>query len=193
MKKYREWLPAAGYEATGSIGGSFVSNNIEDYYLTPYDLGYGPVVKFDHDFIGRAALEKIAANPRRRKVTLALNSDDVMKGMSTLFEPRAGRTKYFEFPSAVYSTLPYDKVVKDGKVIGVSTWCGYSSNEGKMLTLAMIDIEHSEPGTEVTFVWGEEGGGSSKPTVERHKQLEIRATVAPVPYAEPARTGYRVG
>jgi vanillate/3-O-methylgallate O-demethylase len=25
MKKYREWLPAAGYEATGSIGGSFVS------------------------------------------------------------------------------------------------------------------------------------------------------------------------
>ena len=25
MKKYREWLPATGYEATGSIGGSFVS------------------------------------------------------------------------------------------------------------------------------------------------------------------------
>jgi glycine cleavage system aminomethyltransferase T len=193
MKAYRQWLPANSFEGIASLGGSFYSGNIEDYYLTPYDLGYGPVVKFDHDFIGREALEKIAANPRRRKVTLALNSDDVLKGMSTLFEPRAGRTKYFEFPSAVYSTLPYDKVEKDGKVIGVSTWCGYSSNEGKMLTLAMINTEHSEPGTEVTFVWGEEGGGSSKPTVERHTQLEIRATVAPVPYAEPARTGYRVG
>jgi hypothetical protein len=44
----------------------------------------------------------------------------------------------------------------------------------------------------VTFVWGEEDGGSSKPTVERHKQLEIRATVSPVPYAEPARAAYRV-
>jgi syringate O-demethylase len=43
----------------------------------------------------------------------------------------------------------------------------------------------------VTFVWGEEGGGSSKPTVERHVQLEIRATVAPVPYAEAARLAYR--
>ena len=134
----------------------------------------------------------IAANPRRKKVTLALNSDDVMKGMSTLFVPRDGRTKYFAFPSAVYSTLPYDKVVKDGRVIGISTWCGYSSNEGRMLTLAKVDTAYSEPGTEVTFVWGEEGGGSSKPTVERHKQLEIRATVAPVPYAEPARTGYRM-
>ncbi len=61
MKAYREWLPANGYEATGSIAGSFVSNNIEDYYLTPYALGYGPFVKFDHDFVGREALREIAA------------------------------------------------------------------------------------------------------------------------------------
>ena len=41
MKSYREWLPAEGYEGGGSIGGSFDSANIEDYYLTPYELGYG--------------------------------------------------------------------------------------------------------------------------------------------------------
>ena len=192
MKAYREWLPANGYEANASLGGSFSSSNIEDYYLTPWDLGYGMVVKFDHDFIGREALEKIATKPRRKKVTLALNSDDVTGGIATIFGPHP-RTKYFDFPSAVYSTLPYDKVMKDGKVIGVSTWCGYSSNEGRMLTLAIVDVEHAEPGTEVTFVWGEEGGGSSKPTVERHRQLEVRATVAPVPYSEPARAAYRVG
>jgi syringate O-demethylase len=191
MKAYREWLPANTYEAIASLGGSFSSDNIEDYYLTPWDLGYGMVVKFDHDFIGREALEKIAKNPRRKKVTLALNSDDVLKsGMSTMFQ-KGERAKHFELPSSVYSTLPYDKVVKDGKTIGVSTWVGYSSNERTMLTLAILDVEHAEPGTPVTFVWGEEGGGSSKPTVERHKQIEIRATVAPVPYAEPARTGYR--
>src|SRR5262249_12634041 len=42
LKAYREWLPGTSYEATGSLGGSFVSNNIEDYYMTPYELGYGP-------------------------------------------------------------------------------------------------------------------------------------------------------
>ena len=57
MKRYREWLPAASYEATGSIGGSF-SKNIEDYYVTPYEMGYGSFIKFDHDFIGRQALER---------------------------------------------------------------------------------------------------------------------------------------
>jgi syringate O-demethylase len=190
MKAYREWLPANSYEAIASLGGSFYSDDIRDYYLTPYDLGYGPVVKFDHDFIGRQALEKIAQKPRRKKVTLVLDSEDVVRGISTMFD-QGSRTKYFDFPSSVYSTLPYDKVLKDGKVIGVSTWCGYSANEGKMLTLAMIDTEHSAPGTPVTFVWGEEGGGSSKPTVERHVQLELRATVAPVPYVEAARTAYR--
>ena len=46
-------------------------------------------------------------------------------------------------------------------------------------------------GAEVILVWGEEGRGSSKPTVERHKQVEIRATVAAVPYAEVARVAYR--
>ena len=73
MKAYREWLSANCYEAgKASIGGSFVSDNIEDYYLTPWDLGYGPFVKFDHDFIGREALEKMADEPHRKKVTLAL-------------------------------------------------------------------------------------------------------------------------
>jgi len=60
-----------------------------------------------------------------------------------------------------------------------------------MLSLAMVGPEHSEPGTEVVLVWGEENGGTSKPTVEPHVQVEIRATVGPVPYSEVARTAYR--
>ena len=192
IKPYREWLPADGYEAIASLGGSLYSDNIEDYYLTPFDLGYGPIIKFDHEFIGREALEKMANKRHRKKVTLALDSVDVTHAISTMFEKKE-RAKYFDFPSAVYSTLPYDKVIHDGKMIGISTWCGYSANEGKMLTLAMLDSEYSEPGTEVTFVWGEEGGGSSKPTVERHVQTEIRAIVSPVPYSEVARTSYAEG
>ena len=80
------------------------------------------MVKFDHDFTGRAALEEKAKNPRRKKVTLAWNA-----------------------------------------------------------------------GTEVTLTWGEHGGGSSKPTVERHRQVEIRATVGPIPYGQDAREKYAEG
>ena len=60
-----------------------------------------------------------------------------------------------------------------------------------ILSLAMVETAHATPGTEVTLVWGEPGRGSSKPTVERHTQVEIRATVAPVPISEVARVAYR--
>ena len=194
MKSYRQWLPANGFEGRASLGGSFYSNNIEDYYLTPYDLGYGPFVKFDHDFIGREALEKKAKEPQRKKVTLALNDEDVTRVIATQFGTKGkDRAKFMDWPSAVYAMYPYDKVLRNGKHVGISTWVGYSSNERKMLTLAILDEEHAQPGSEVTFVWGEEGGGSSKPTVERHAQAEIRAIVSPVPYSEVARVSYAEG
>ena len=50
-----------------------------------------------------------------------------------------------------------------------------------------LSIRTSTIGNEVTLVWGEEGGGSKKTTVERHKQIEIRAIVSPVPYESRAR------
>jgi syringate O-demethylase len=189
MKPYRQWLPADGYEGRASIGGSFYSDRIEDYYLTPWDLGYGLFVKFDHDFIGREALEKLAGKRHRKKVTLALDDGDVRRVIDSMFQKR-DRCKYMDFPSAVYAMHPYDKVLANGKLAGLSTWIGYSSNEGKMLTLAMVNPEHSTPGTEVTLVWGEAGGGSAKPTVERHVQTEIRAIVSPVPYSEVPRHSY---
>ncbi|HEY7671095.1 MAG TPA: aminomethyl transferase family protein [Gammaproteobacteria bacterium] len=190
LKPYRKWLPATSYEATASLGGSYYSKEIEDYYLTPYDLGYGFFVKFDHDFVGRKALEKIAANPRRKKVTLAWNGEDVTRVFGGLFGGSKA-AKYIDLPLANYATLPYDEVRKGGKRIGVSTYTGYTCNERAMLSLAIVDEADSEPGTEVTVVWGEEKGGTSKPTVERHTQVEIRATVGPVPYGEVARTAYR--
>lgn len=191
MKSYREWLPATGYEGSASLGGSFYADNIEDYYFTPWDLGYGAFVKFDHDFIGREALEKMASSrPHRKKVTLALDADDVGKTLSGMLQ-KTNRPKFIDWPSAVYSMHPFDKVMVNGKIVGISTWVGYSANEGRMLTLATLDAEYAEPGTEVIFVWGEENGGSSKPTVERHVQTQIRAIVSPCPYAEVAREAYR--
>jgi glycine cleavage system aminomethyltransferase T len=192
LKAYREWLPAAGYEGNASVGGSFVSDDVEDYYFTPWDLSYGHLVKFDHDFIGREALEAKVDDAHRTKVTLALDDDDVTRTIASQLQ-KTDRAKYMEWPNAVYSMHPFDAVKVDGETIGVSTWICYTANEGKVLTLAVIDSDHAEPGTEVTFVWGEENGGTRKPTVEPHVQTEIRATVAPVPYVETVRTSYAPG
>jgi vanillate/3-O-methylgallate O-demethylase len=190
MKAYREWLPANGYEATASIGGSFVSNDIEDYYLTPYELGYGSFVKFDHDFIGREALEKKSKAPHRRKVTFAWNADDVTRVFGSMFVPGSEPFKYIDLPLSNYASSSYDKVVNGGKTVGFSMFSGCSYNERAMLSLGIVDPDVNV-GDELTLVWGEENGGTGKTTVERHKQTEIRVTVSPVPYAAVVRTGYR--
>jgi vanillate/3-O-methylgallate O-demethylase len=190
MKPYREWLPASSYEGTGSLGGSYYSDDISDYYLTTHDLGYWPFVRFDHDFIGREALEQ-AQEPQRRKVTLAWNGQDVARAMGTLFE-KGDAAKYIDLPLSNYSTWPNDKLLLDGEMVGVSTFSGYSYNERSMLSLGAVDV-NVPIGAEVTLIWGEEGGGSRKPVVERHAQTEIRAIVSPCPYSEVARTTYAEG
>ncbi len=189
MKPYRQWLKEDSYEARASIGGSLVSKRIEDYYLTPWDMGYGSFIDFEHDFVGRDALKAISTGPHRKKVTLALEEADVLRVIASQIE-KGERGKFMEFPSAVYSMHPMDRVVVGGKTAGISTWIGYSSNERRMLTIGVLEPQHAEPGTEVTLIWGEENGGTRKPTVERHKQMEIRAIVSPVPYAETARKSY---
>ncbi len=191
MKQYREWLPAASYEGTGSIGGSFNSSNIEDYYMTPYELGYGPFIKFDHDFIGRQALEKMAGKPHRRKVTLAWNADDVLKAFRSMLE-QGDPYKYIDMPLSNYTSASYDKLLKGGKTVGMSMFAGYSYNERSYLSLGVVNPD-IELGAEIKLLWGEEGGGSKKTTVERHRQIEIRAIVSPVPYAKQARTSYAEG
>jgi vanillate/3-O-methylgallate O-demethylase len=192
MKAYREWLPAAGYEGTGSIGGSFVTDNIEDYYLTPYELGYGPFIKFDHDFAGREALEKKAQQPHRKKVTFEWHGEDLAKIYASLFSPGQDPYKFFDLPIANYASSSFDKVTRGGKIVGFSMFGGYSYNERCGLSLGVVD-PNVNFGDELTLVWGEENGGTKKTTVERHRQLEVRVKVSPVPYARTARESYHEG
>jgi vanillate/3-O-methylgallate O-demethylase len=193
LKDYRQWLGADSYEATGSIGGSFVSERIEDYYLNPWELGYGQFVKFDHDFHGREALEGLDPAAQRQKVTLAWHPGDMAKIMASLFDPDGEQYKFFDVPLANYASSNYDRVVDaDGRTIGLSMFTGYSYNEKQALSLATIDP--SVPvGSEVRVVWGEEHGGTRKTTVEPHKQIEVRAIVSPIPYSRVARETYHEG
>ena len=189
---YRDWLPGDSYEATGTLAGSYVLSNIEDYYLTPWELGYGSFVKFDHDFIGRDALEKMDKETQRKKVTLAWEPEDVTKIFASLFDVDGPSHKFFDLPLANYGSANYDAVVDaDGTVVGYSMFTGYSSNEKRALSLATISPDVPE-GTELRVLWGE-NPNTTKASVEAHEQLPIRAVVSPVPYSTVARQTYQGG
>src|SRR5699024_2190174 len=101
---YRRWLDDNAYEAISPLGGSFHSENIEDYYFTPYELDYGRIISFDHDFIGREALEHTSGDGARQKVTLAWNGDDVGKAYASMFQDGPG-AKFINLPMALYDTF----------------------------------------------------------------------------------------
>jgi vanillate/3-O-methylgallate O-demethylase len=186
LQAYREWLDVG---ALGSLGGSMDAADISDYYVTPYDIGYGRTVRFDHDFLGRDGLERVADGPHRAKVTLVWSPDDVAAAVRSLCEP-GDPAKFIEWPKARYAFFQVDKVLRDGAAAGLSLDLGYIANERAFVSLATVDAAASEPGTEVTVLWGEEPN-SAKPGVERHRQVSIRATVAPAPYVAEVRAAYR--
>jgi len=193
MKAYRQWLPGTSYEANASLAGSFVSNNVEDYYTTPHELGYAGFTKYDHDFIGAEALTKMEGKNHRKKVTFAWDDKDVTRILASAFLPPGENYKWLDLPLTNYGSSSFDAVLSGGKVIGASMFSGYSFNERKMLSLGFVEEQYAKPGTQLTLVWGEENGGTRKTTVERHKQTEVKVVVGPTPYAAPARETYHQG
>jgi len=184
--EYREWLPAA---RIGSVAGSLHSDDIHDFYMTPFDIGLGRSVRFDHDFHGRAALERHAENQQRRKVTLLWNSEDVAAVVRSQIEPGTP-AKFLDFPKARYGLYQMDEVLRGGERVGISTDAGYVAFDQLYMSLATLDTGIRD-GEEVEVVWGEDPI-SRKDSVDRtHRQVRIRATVAPAPFHDYARTVYR--
>jgi vanillate/3-O-methylgallate O-demethylase len=182
-REYRESLQGTDFEGTASLGGSFVSDDIRDYYLTPWDIGYDRVVRFDHDFTGRAALEKMKDQPHRQKVWLIWNDDDVANLMAGSLFGGDKRAKYLRLPTGSYVTLLYDEVRAGDRLVGLSSRTSYTVNVGHVASVATIDEAEIRDGAEVTVTWGEPDGGASRPTTERHVQVPVRATVSTQPPA----------
>jgi len=188
LKGYREWLTDRSASARMSLGGSFYSPNPEDYYATPWDLNYGHIMKFDHDFVGREALEAMADQPHRRKVTLLWHPDDFIQVFQRLVSDGPS-AQHIDLPVAATGRLHYDQVLdENGQFAGFGTYPAYSYNERAMMSLGSVDEHLAVPGTQLTLIWGEDGGGSrSGGRVEPHEQVTIRVTVAPTPIGDTAR------
>lgn len=157
MRGYRAWLPADGFEARHSIGGSLASGRVDDFYRTPYDISYGFMVKFDHDFIGRTALEALAAetNPAKRmkKVRLVWDAEDVVDIYASALRP-GDKYKKIEMPVGGYAVAPSDRVQIDGKDVGVSFYPAYAEAERAFISLACIPQELATEGQNLSLIWG---------------------------------------
>lgn len=182
MKPFREWQNARSFEGMLALGGSFIADRIEDYYVTPWDLGYTHIAKFDHDFVGREALEARQGEKHRRKSWVKWNADDVARIYASMYNDGAQRFKYLDTPMATYTACQFDRVEKDGAHVGNMNLSIYSSNVRAFISLGSLD-EDTRIGDEVELTWGEPDGGSPNPAIERHAQTTVRATVIPRPFS----------
>ncbi|MFW8641915.1 hypothetical protein ACOJBO_00215 [Rhizobium beringeri] len=137
-----------GGRQNAQLGGSFVSENIEDYYVTPWDLGYGHILKFDHDFIGREALESLSAEQRRQKVTPVWNRDDV----AAIFASALGqgpRYKAIDLPVASITAGPSStrSVARMGPWSGTRVIAAIATTKVRCCRLRclMREVRHREP------------------------------------------------
>jgi vanillate/3-O-methylgallate O-demethylase len=175
-RAYREWLPAKSFEGVASIGGSYPSGDMDALYLTPFDMGYGFMAKYDHEFCGRSALERLAKQPKRKKVRLRWNAEDALDIQASSLR-KGDRYKYMEMPVANYCTFLLDEVLNTGKRVGVAFYPVYSVGSREWISLASVDEGLAKDGQTLTITWGEPNGGSKKPSVERHIQKTVRVTV----------------
>ena len=123
----------------------------------------------------------------RKKVNFEWNREDVLKVIASAFE-QGTPYKWIDFPQPNYASSSADMVMRDGKMVGMSMFNGYSWNERCVLSLGVVNADVKE-GDVLTMLWGEPET-TGKTSTEKHKQTEIRVRVSPTPYASEARENY---
>jgi vanillate/3-O-methylgallate O-demethylase len=179
LADYRQWLPLFGIEGQRPLDGSFYSPDIEDYYVSPWELGYGRSVSFNHDFIGRDALLAARETAPRAKVTVVFDPAEA----DAVLGPGHG---YY----LTYARHRIELASDPGTLIGLTHQTATLHTAGTVLALSLVSKEHAAPGTEVTVTWGEHPGDGTAPDADLGFP-RIRGTVAPAPYDAYAATQYR--
>ena len=149
------------------------------FFHNPYEFGWGRMIHLDHDFVGREACEKMAADPATRKVvTFEWNADDIADVFASQFRGEEVEPyKPIESPSDVEFWMSpfvhHDYVVDaDGNKIGTSFGRQNACYFRHMISIGCIDPAFAEEGTEVYVLWGNPG----------QRQKKIRAKIARYPY-----------
>lgn len=158
---------------TMKCSGSVDPADLRARFRSVVECDWAWMAKFDHEFVGREALEAEIANPKRKLVTLEFNPEDLADVYHSQYT--AEPYKYMDMPCAEPQPCGghQDYVTdKDGNVIGISAVPTYSSHFHAMISHAIVDIEQAEEGKEVLVQWGDYG--------KRIKNL--RAKICKFPY-----------
>ena len=95
----------------------------------------------------------------------------VRKDLQLFFSDRRAVILTFAVPIAIASF--FGSIFRGG---------GDDDAEPARIPIAIVDSDVAMD-SEVSVLWGEPDGGTRKPAVERHRQIEIRARVRSVPYS----------
>ena len=170
----------AFYNIKRALKGS-VGDDLESRFMTPFDVGWSFLVKFNHEFTGRAALEKLAKEHRRTCVTLEWNADDVAAVYATRLRPGEEPCEDITVQGSSFDNqrtagegfiYRADKVLCGDEVIGLSSGRIVSYTYNSMISLGFIKPEYAQEGTELAVLWGTPGT----------RQMKIRVKVARFPY-----------
>ena len=178
------FAPAVPSELWDVMRGCFqVSGSVDPGHMrarvrTPVEVRWDNMARFDHDFVGSAALQAEMANPRRTTVTLRWNPDDITELYRSLLRP-GEPYKPLDLPYAPqrWPMAHADHVAKDGRAVGYSSGTIYSYYHREVLSMGCLDLDTTDIGTEVTVQWGDFG----RPI------KDIRATVERFPYLTEGR------
>lgn len=163
----------------GSVG-----DDLGVRFVTPYDTGWGKLIKFTHEFPGKKVLQELDKHPEKQRhvVTLEWNADDIadvykswLQGRNVEnYDPIDDRPvdSYFNAPHGGY-VYHADKVFSGDDIeIGISTMRTMSPYYRRMVSLAFVDGKYAKMGKELKVLWGYPG----------HKQKKIRAKVSYYPF-----------
>lgn len=180
---FLKYLADLGYDPyEWPLGGEYSGSSGADLskrMRNPVELGWANSISLNHDFPGKAVIEKLLAKPERKTVTLIWNQDDIIDIFKSLFQTEEDPYKILNFPledigltSGGGIRLFQDDVFdKDGKLIGYSSGREYTLHQRLIFSMGCIDIDEAEIGNEVFVLWGEPGT----------RQKKVRATVEVFP------------
>ena len=173
---YNAFVAASGFTPPMNVSGSVDPADRRARLRTPVELRWERAVKFDHDFVGRAALEAEVADRGARVVTLRWNPEDVVDIYASLLQP-GEEYKTIDLPtSPPWSegmNIHADHLLKDGRPIGcVVRARSTATSTGRCCPSRSIDVDQEEIGNEVVVQWGDHG----------RRIKDVRATVERFPY-----------
>jgi len=179
-RQFADYLDKIGYSIRFRTFRGSMGPDPRLRYRNPFELGWSSLVKFDHQFVGRKALDKIAKSPDRKIVTLVWNPEDVTDVYASQLRPgdpyQPMDQPYHFLIEHGERVLYADQVLKGGKQIGISSGRAYSCYYHEMISLASINGD-CPTGAEVVVLWGDPGA----------REKEIRAKVARFPYLDEER------